>query len=549
MNVKFLGAAMSVTGTCHLITTDKYKILLDCGQFQGSKALEELNEKDFGFDPLEIDFMILSHAHIDHSGRIPLLVKRGYKGQIFCTDATADLAEIMLKDSGYIHEKEAEWTNRKAERSGKPTVEPLYTLEDAEEAAKYFEPVIYGQLLEVNPDVRVRFSDAGHILGSSIVELWITEGEHVSKIVFSGDLGVKNKPLLRDPSTIAEADYLIMETTYGDRIHESGYDSLNKFFDIILKTTRRGGTVVIPSFAVGRTQELIYHLNRFYEERKDLKAELDKIMVYVDSPLATTATEVFRRNAQVFDDETREYIIKGDNPLDFKNLIFTRTSDESRALNFNPNPKIIISASGMCEAGRIKHHLKHHLWESKDSIVFVGYQAEGTLGRSIVNGDKDVSIFGEKIHVSAEICNLEGFSGHADRDDLLDWLGAFLTPPKKIFLVHGEENSKKGFAESVKLALGYDCTVVEDVSEFNLDADMLLSIEDTKDKVATQQQLTDVRNQLSKIHEELEAIFYNTNLAVGNGATQEKITEITNIILELDKSSLKLGSAVAKKEV
>lgn len=549
MNVKFLGAAMSVTGTCHLITTDKYKILLDCGQFQGSKVLEELNAGAFGFDPLEIDFMLLSHAHIDHSGRIPLLTKRGYKGKIYCTDATADLAEIMLKDSGYIHEKEAEWTNRKAERSGKPLVEPLYTFEDAEEAVKYFEPVIYGQLIEINPDVRVRFTDAGHILGSSIVELWISEGGHESKIVFSGDIGVKNKPLLRDPSTVEETDYLIMETTYGDRVHETSYESLDKFFDMILKTTRRGGTVVIPSFAVGRTQELIYHLHKFYDERTDLKEELDKLMVYVDSPLATTATEIFRRNAQVFDDVTREYILKGDNPLDFKNLQFTRTSEESRALNFNPNPKIIISASGMCEAGRIKHHLKHHLWDPKSSVVFVGYQATGTLGRSIVNGDKDVSVFGEKIHVNAEICYLEGFSGHADRDGLLEWLSAFRTAPKKIFLVHGEEGSKKGFAETVKLSLGYDCTIVEDVSEFNLDSDLLLSQEDTKNKVATQEQLTDVRNSLSKIHEEIEAILYNTNLAVGNGATQEKIDEISNIILELDKSSIKLGSAVAKKVV
>ncbi len=548
MNVKFLGAAMSVTGSCHLVTTDKYKILLDCGQFQGGKALEELNEKEFGFDPAEIDFMILSHAHIDHSGRIPLLVKRGYSGRIYCTDATADLVDIMLKDSGYIHEKEAEWTNRKAERSGKPFVEPLYTFEDAAESIKYLEPVLYGQLHEINPDVKVRFSDAGHILGSSIVELWINEGEHVSKLVFSGDLGVKNKPILRDPETIAEADYLIMEATYGDRVHESSFDSLGKFFDIILKTTRRGGTVVIPSFAVGRTQELIYHLNIFYEEHRELKAELDKIMVYVDSPLATSATEIFRRNAQVFDEETREYILKGDNPLDFKNLIFTRSSEESRQLNFNPAPKIIISASGMCEAGRIKHHLKHHLWDSKCSVVFVGYQAVGTLGRSLVNGDKDVSIFGEKIHVNAEIYNLEGFSGHADRDDLLEWLSSFITPPKKIFLVHGEEESKKGFAHTVKEVLGYDCTVVEDVSEYDLNSDQLLSIEDTKNRVASREQLTDVKNQLSKIHEDLEAILYNANLAVGNGRTEEEINEITNLILELDKSSFKLGLAVTKKE-
>ena len=329
MNVKFLGAAMSVTGTCHLITTDKYKILLDCGQFQGSKALEELNYGDFGFDPLEIDFMILSHAHIDHSGRIPLLTKRGYNGKIYCTDATADLVDIMLKDSAYIHEKEAEWSNRKAERSGKPLVEPLYSLQDALEASKYLEPVLYGQLYEINPDVRVRFNDAGHILGSAIVELWINEGERVTKLVFSGDLGVKGRPILRDPVSIAETDYLIMEATYGDRVHETSNASLDRFFEIILKTTRRGGTVVIPSFAVGRTQELIYQLNIFYEQHQELKQELDQIMVYVDSPLATSATEIFRRNAQVFDDETREYILKGDNPLDFKNLKFTRTSEES----------------------------------------------------------------------------------------------------------------------------------------------------------------------------------------------------------------------------
>jgi metallo-beta-lactamase family protein len=548
MHVKFLGAAMSVTGSCHLITTDKYKILLDCGQFQGNKTLEALNAKEFGFDPQEIDFMILSHAHIDHSGRIPLLTKRGYKGRIYCTDATADLVEIMLKDSGYIHEKEAEWVNRKAERSGKPFIEPLYTFEDAADSAQYLEPVLYGQLYEINPDVRLRFSDAGHILGSSIVELWIREGEHDTKLVFSGDLGVKNKPILRDPETVAETDYLIMETTYGDRVHESSLDSLARFFDIILETTRRGGTVVIPSFAVGRTQELIYHLNMFYEQHADLKQELDKIMVYVDSPLATSATEIFRRNAQVFDEETRDYILRGDNPLDFKNLVFTRSTDESRQLNFNTAPKIIISASGMCDAGRIKHHLKHHLWDPKCSVVFVGYQAEGTLGRSIVNGDKEVSIFGEKIQINAKIHNLEGFSGHADRDDLLDWLSAFIKPPKKIFLVHGEEESKKAFSNTVRQALGYDCTVVEDVSEYDLDSDQLLCMADTRDKVATQEQLTQLRNHLAKVHEELEAILYNTHLAVESGATQDKISEINNIILELDKSSIRLGSAVARKE-
>ncbi|MBR0597136.1 MBL fold metallo-hydrolase RNA specificity domain-containing protein [Sinanaerobacter chloroacetimidivorans] len=548
MNIKFLGAAMSVTGSCHLITTDRYKILFDCGQFQGSKALDELNFGDLGFDPREIDFVILSHAHIDHSGRIPLLTNRGFKGKIYCTDATADLVNIMLKDSGYIHEKEAEWTNRKAERSGKAMVTPLYTFNDAVASLEYLQPVLYGQMIEVNQDINLRFHDAGHILGSAITELWIRENGKETKIVFSGDLGVKNKPILRDPQTIEEADYLIMETTYGDRVHESNVKSLEQFIDIILKTIKRGGNVIIPSFAVGRTQELIYQLNMFYEQHEEYKEELDKVMVYVDSPLATSATEIFRRNAQVFDDETREYILKGDNPLDFKNLKFTRTSEESRQLNFNTQPKIIISASGMCEAGRIKHHLKHNLWNPKTSVVFVGYQAEGTLGRSIVNGDKDVTIFGEKIHINAEIYYLEGFSGHADRDGLLEWLSGFQRPPKKTFLVHGEESSKTGFSFLVKQTLGYDCIVVEDVSEYNLDEDVRVSLEDVRSRVATEEQMMQVKDKLSRIHDELETILYNTHLAVNDSASGERIREISNIILELEKSSIQLGSTVTKEE-
>ncbi|MDD4564365.1 MAG: MBL fold metallo-hydrolase [Eubacteriales bacterium] len=545
MNIKFLGAAMSVTGSCHLITTDKYKILLDCGLFQGSSALEKLNRESFGFDPSEIDFMLLSHSHIDHSGRIPLLTKHGYTGKIYCTDATADLVEVMLKDSGYIQEKEAEWFNRKAERSGNPMIDPLYTSRDAEDSAKYLEPILYNQLFEINPDVHVRFKDAGHILGSSIIELWIKEGKSITKLVYSGDIGVKNKSLLRDPEIVTEADYLIMETTYGDRVHETNEESLEKFIDIILKTSRRGGTVVIPSFAVGRTQELIYELNMYYEHHEELKHELDNIMVYVDSPLATTATEIFQRNAQVFDEETRQFILKGDNPLDFKNLKFTRTVEESKQLNFDSSPKIIISASGMCEAGRIKHHLKHNLWNPNSSIVFVGYQAEGTLGRSIVNGDKDVSIFGEKIHINAEIYNLEGFSGHADKEGLLEWLSAFQKPPKRIFLVHGEEDSKKNFAAAVKHVLGYDCTMIEDVSEFYLNDDVILSVEDLNNRIASEEQLLKVRNKLAQIHEEMGNIFYNTHLAVDSGTTQKSVNEINNIILELEKYSILLGAAVS----
>ena len=382
MKIKFCGASSGVTGSCHLLTTENHKILLDCGQFQGGKAQEALNSEPFPFEPAEIECVILSHAHIDHCGRLPLLVKRGFTGKIYCTDATADLLDVMLKDSGYIHEKDAEWKSRKAERAGKPPVEPLYTYEDACKTLEYVEPVLYDQLIEINENMRIVFNDAGHILGSAIIELWIKEGDGESKIVFSGDLGMVNRPILRDPTIIKKADYVIMETTYGNRLHPANSTSIESLLDIVLKTTRRGGTVVIPSFAVGRTQELIFEFNKFYEEHSEYKEELDKLMVYVDSPMATTATEVFRKNAQVFDEETRDYILKGDNPLDFKNLRFTRSTAESQALNMDRSPKIIISASGMCEAGRIRHHLKHNLWDARSSVIFVGYQAEGTLGQA-----------------------------------------------------------------------------------------------------------------------------------------------------------------------
>jgi metallo-beta-lactamase family protein len=544
MNIKFLGAAMSVTGSCYIITTDKYKFLLDCGQFQGSKVLEKLNFGKFGFDPTEIDFMILSHAHIDHCGRIPLLTKRGFKGKIFCTDATGDLVEIMLKDSGYIHEKEAEWENKKALRAGKPLVEPLFTVDDATASLKYLSPVLYDQLIDINPDIKLKFRDAGHILGSSIVELWVQEGDKGSKVVFSGDLGMKNKPLLRDPAIIEEADYLIMESTYGNRLHESSKDSLERFIQIILKTIKRDGTVVIPSFAVGRTQELIYQLNMYYDKDEEFKRVMKDIMVYVDSPMATSATEVFRKNAQVFDDETRDYILKGDNPLDFKNLRFTRSSEESKQLNLIDEPKIIISASGMCDAGRIKHHLKHNLWNEKSSIIIVGYQAPGTLGRSIVEGAKNVSIFGDRIHINAEIYSLEGFSGHADKDGLLEWLSGFKKMPRKVFLVHGEEEAKKAFASTVKQALGYDCTVVEDVSEFNLEADAIISVEGVKDRVSTVVQISKVRDKLAQIRDEFAAIMSNANLAVEGNMPDEKMNEISNTILDLEKTTIKLGELV-----
>lgn len=545
MKIQFCGASTGVTGSCHLITTEKHKILLDCGQFQGGKAQDALNYEEFPFDPAEIDFVILSHAHIDHCGRIPLLVKRGFKGDIYCTDATADLLDVMLKDSGYIHEKEAEWKNRKNERAGRAMVEPLYTYNDAVDSLKFVKPVLYDQLVELNDQMKMVFNDAGHILGSAITELWITEDDNVSKLVFSGDLGVMDRPILRNPTIIKKADYVIMETTYGNRLHPKNSMDVKKLMDIIRKTAKRGGTTVIPSFAVGRTQELIYELNRVYDSDSEYRKDFENIMVYVDSPMATTATEVFKKNAQVFDDETKEYIMKGDNPLDFKNLKFTRTSEESMWLNTDNEPKVIISASGMCEAGRIRHHLKHNLWNSKSSIIFVGYQAEGTLGKLLVEGAKEVTLFGEKIQVNAEIYNLEGFSGHADRDGLLAWLKGFQKEPKHIFLVHGEQQAKEDFAETVRKELGYDPVVVKGNSEFVLEKDEIVSETQAMDDAVDAETVNNIRHNLLDIHRRTEDILYNTNLALGGKISREKLSQINNIVLELEKSTINLGSAVS----
>ena len=546
MKIKFCGASTGVTGSCHLLTSGEHKILLDCGQFQGGKAQDALNYEKFPFEPSEIECVVLSHAHIDHCGRLPLLTKRGFEGKIYCTDATADLLSVMLKDSAYIHEKETEWKNRKAERAGREQVEPLYTIEDAEKTLSLVSPILYDQQIEINPDMKIVFNDAGHILGSAITELWVTEDDKESKIVFSGDLGMEGRPILRDPTYIKKADYVIMETTYGNRIHKELGSGVEKLIEIIINTTRRGGNVVIPSFAVGRTQELIYELNRFYDSNNEYRKELDKIFVYVDSPMATTATEIFRRNAQVFDEETREYILKGDNPLEFKNLKFTRSSKESQDLNFNKEPKIIISASGMCEAGRIRHHLKHNLWNPKNSIVFVGYQGQGTLGRSLVEGVKMVTLFGEEIQVNAEIHNLEGFSGHADQNGLFAWLAHFEQRPKQIFLVHGEEDSKKDFAKLVNEKLSYEPIVVMGNSEFELDMNKseIVNMDSAREQAAEADKIQKVRDKLSSIHLDLEQILYSANLAVEENISDKKITLINNIIQELEKSTINLATAV-----
>jgi metallo-beta-lactamase family protein len=468
MKITFLGAANTVTGSNYLISTKKYNFLIDCGQFQGSDKIEKLNYDDFAFDPFSIDFMVLSHSHIDHSGRIPKLVKEGFQNKIFCTRPTMELCDILLKDSGHIHEMETEWENRKRMRAGLDKIEPLYTSTDAEISMQYFNPVEYSDVININEDIKLRFRDAGHLLGSTIVELWIKEDDIERKLVFSGDLGVKDRPLLRNPELIESADYLLVESTYGNRLHENSKERITKLVDIILKTVNRGGSVIIPSFAVGRTQEIIYELNKYYDDDEKSKQFIN-IPVYIDSPLAISATEIFKKNSNFFDEEAKNYFLSGHNPLDFKNLHFVRSVLESKKINFMYEPKIIISASGMCEAGRIKHHLKHNLWKEHNSVIFVGYQAEGTLGRKIQEGEKVVRIFNEDIKVNAEIYSIEGFSGHADMNDLLDWLKGFKETPKKVFVVHGETESSVHFSNLINKELGFKTVIPKLGESYKLD--------------------------------------------------------------------------------
>jgi metallo-beta-lactamase family protein len=449
MKITFLGAAKTVTGSCYLIETRNSKFLIDCGMFQGHANENALNEEAFPFTPSDIDFMLLSHSHIDHSGRIPKLYIDGFKGEIIATKATTELCAIMLPDCGHIQEFENEWVNRKRQRAGKPPVPPLYTYQDAIDCIKLFKSIRYGEVIKVNDEVRVRFNDAGHVLGSSILEIWINENGEELKVVFSGDLGNKDIPILRDPEIIESADYLIIESTYGNRLHLDNKNKAEKLVDIINETIEKGGNVIIPSFAVGRTQEIIYELHKQRDKYKSKIQKLFKTPVFIDSPLAISATEIFRRNLDCYDEEARAYIENGDNPLEFPELQFTKTPDESRALNERHDNIIIISASGMCEAGRIKHHLKHNLWKKESTILFVGYQAMGTLGRKLVDGVKKVKIFGEEISVNARIEMIEGFSGHADKDGLMEWISKFNRKPKKIFIVHGEEEGMNEFSQSI----------------------------------------------------------------------------------------------------
>lgn len=545
LKIQFLGAAKLVTGSNILITTSNYKILLDCGLFQGSEDLEALNEKNFSFNPEEIDFVLLSHAHIDHSGRIPKLVKDGFKGKIYSTQATRDLCEIMLVDSGYIQESDAEWENRKRSRAGRQLVKPLYTADDALFSLRFFEPISYDQRINLNEEISIRFRDAGHILGSSIVEIWIRENNKAVKIVFSGDLGIKNKPLIRDPQFIEEADYLILESTYGNKIHQDIDNRVEKLTGIINKTVARGGTVIIPSFAVGRTQELIYDLKHYYENNENLETFM-RVPVYIDSPMATSATEIFKRNSFYFDEKAKDIILSGSNPLEFDNLYFTRDMKESVALNNSDFPKVIISASGMCTAGRVRHHLKHNLWKARNSVVFVGYQAEGTLGRILQDGAKNVKLLGESIAVLAEIHSIDGYSGHADQQDLLEWVRAFKKKPKRIFLVHGEETALNTLSNLIEKETGISTSIPDMGCIFKMDDRVLQT--HTGELLEPVQRKENIKKELQTIYNQFEALISKTSMFMDDKLLEKKYDELKNKLIDLQSELLDVSMILNSKD-
>jgi len=549
MKLSFLGATKIVTGSNFLIETKNSKFLIDCGMFQGSKSIDRMNYQPFSFNPNEIDFIILSHAHIDHSGRIPKLIKEGFKGSIYSTKATADLCSIMLPDSGHIQEIENEWDNRKRRRSGEKLREPLYTMKEAEESLRYFKPVLYDQKIALNEEVTLRFRDAGHILGSSIIELWIKEEKgRETKLVFSGDLGRRNRPILRDPSLIDEADYLIMESTYGNRLHPPSEDDTRELISIINTTLKRGGNVVIPSFAVERAQDIIYELNKYYTEYiKTEDQDFLSVPVYVDSPLTVSATEIFLRNPDCFDEDTLKLINIGNNPLDFRNLKFTRTTEESKQINFSKESKVIISASGMCTAGRIKHHLKHNLWRKESSIVFVSYQAQGTLGRRIKEGEKVVKIFGEEIQVNAEIYSLEGFSGHADREGIIQWIKSIKNKPKKIFVVHGEEEATKEISGKIEEELSIKTYIPELGESVSIEGESVLPGERLEIN-GKSEELREIEESVEK----LKSIFWLTlqrlEHKTDHGVDSEELNNFKNKLIDIQKSILDLNMLITEKK-
>ena len=502
MKITFIGATHEVTGSCYYLEAAGKKFLVDCGMEQGPDYYEN---KDIPVPPGELDFVLLTHAHMDHSGNLPAIYAKGFKGPVYATEATCNLCDIMLRDSAHIQMFEAEWRNRKAKRQGKPEFVPAYTMEDALGVIRNFVGCPYETGIILGEGLRVKFIDAGHLLGSSSIEVNICEAGVEKTIVFSGDIGNKNQPLIKDPAYFRKADYVVMESTYGDRSHGERPDYVRLLADVIQETFDRGGNVVIPSFAVGRTQEMLYFIRQIKAE--GLIHGHDNFKVFVDSPLANEATNIFGiHKYDCFDDEALELIRKGINPLSFPGLKISVTSEDSKAINFDDDCKVIISASGMCDAGRIKHHLKHNLWREDSTILFVGYQAVGTPGRALLEGTQEIKLFGEPVHVAAKICRMPGISGHADVNGLVDWIKAFEVKPQKVFVTHGEDTVTDLFAARLRDEMTYDAYAPFSGTEFDLaEGEFLYEAEGVKiQKPAALQKAS----KAAKVYEKLLALGY-----------------------------------------
>ena len=447
MKLQFLGAAKTVTGSMHLVETNGHRILLDCGMFQGRRQEARERNAQLPFDVTGIDAVVLSHAHIDHSGNLPTLAKNGFDKPIYSTSATRDLCSAMLRDSAYIQESDAEFVNKRNLEKGLPLVKPLYTLADATNALQLFHTVEYDRPIEILPGVRLTYRDAGHILGSASVTLDLAENGATQRLAFTGDVGRRGAAILRDPAVMDRADVLITESTYGDRHHGPMDQTRQRLAQVVGETIGRGGMLIIPAFAVGRAQDLVYHLHELFEAQA-----IPAVPVYVDSPLAINATEVFRLHPECYDEETQQHILHDHHadPFGFSRLVYVRDAADSKKLNDRKDPAIIISASGMCEAGRVLHHLRHHIADPRTTVLFVGYQAENTLGRRLVDGEPRVRIFGEEFDVKARIEKIDGYSAHADEEELLAFIGAISLRPRQVFIVHGEPDAAATLATALR---------------------------------------------------------------------------------------------------
>ncbi len=540
MKIKFAGAARTVTGSCYIMEAAGHRFAVDCGMHQGSKEIEKRNREHLeDYDPESIEFVLLTHAHIDHSGLLPKLVRDGFRGAIYTTLPTRDLLEIMLKDSAHIQEMEAGWENKRRQRHGREPVDPLYDQEDAQATLPLMVPTEYDTDFEPASGIRVRFKDAGHILGSGFIELWIEEEGRTQKLVFSGDLGRPDQLIMNDPDVVNDADYLFMESTYGNRNHKDENSSREELAEAISYSYTRKQKVIIPAFAVERSQELIYTLHLLAKEGK-LPPDMP---VYLDSPLAIRATQVFRRYKRFFDADSQEIIQNGEDPLDLPNLRLTLSAEESMEINTLDGPAVVISASGMANAGRIKHHLRHNIWKKGASVVFVGFQAQGSPGRKLVDGAKEIRILGEQLAVNARIFTIGGFSAHAGQSQLMDWLSHFYNPRLKVFLVHGEYEGQKVLASLIRERYEFDVHIPDYLEECEL-----LPGEDLRSHPVPEKArpgidweflLTDTRNRVDRLTER------QPRLTAMNWVQQ---TELRDNLLDINARLTKLLSEIAGRE-